>query len=93
MRDFVAAADDQSGRTVARGLQPGLDGAHHKMRRIERNLTRPLALNLQLQAGFSCLDDDFVVKAERKPQAVEARPRFALEAATTAVAVSPAGRV
>src|SRR5690242_19045262 len=73
MWNLVAAAHDQAGRPIARGLQTGVDGAHHEMRRIERNLTRALAFNLQLQTEFSCLDDNFVVKTERQPQAVEAR--------------------
>ena len=56
----------------ARGLQPALDRAHHQVRRVQRNLAGALALDLDRETGFGCLDDDFVVQAQRQAQAVEA---------------------
>jgi hypothetical protein len=40
--------------------------------RAERDLSGPFAFDLDLQAGIDCRDDDFVVQAERKAEAVEA---------------------
>ncbi len=82
------------GAVTTGGLQSMFDRAHHQVGRIEGNLTRALALDLDVQAGFCCLDDDFVVQADARARDSRSRgPRLALEAATTAVAVSPAGRV
>ncbi len=71
MRNLVAAPHDQTSSAIAGGRQPRLDGPDHQMRRIKRNLACTLTLDFQLKAGFGCLDDDLVVKAQRQPQAVE----------------------
>src|ERR1700745_208222 len=39
----------------------------------ECQLASPLAIDFDGQAGIGCLDDDFVVEAQREPDAVEAR--------------------
>ncbi len=52
-------------------LQPVLDRAHDKVRRVQRNLTRTLTLDLHDEAGFGGLHDDLVVQAQREAQAVE----------------------
>ena len=59
----------------ADGTQAVLDRAHDEMRRVQWYLTRALTLDLDDQAGFRCLDDDFVVEAQRETEAVEARAR------------------
>ena len=87
--DCVAAPNFQAGRADTGGLQPMLDGANHQMSGVEHQLPGALSLDLDDQPGIGCLDDDFVVETQCQPETVEARPRLALEAATTELASSP----
>ena len=53
--------------------QPALNGPNHQMARAERQLPGALAVDSDDQTGIGCLDDDFVVEAQREPDTVEAR--------------------
>ena len=48
-----------------------LDRAHDQVRRVQRNLTSTLTLDLDDEAGFGGLHDDLVVQTQREAEAVE----------------------
>ena len=50
------------------------DRSHHEMRRVEWNLPCALTLDLDVQPGFGCLHEDFVVQTQREAKAVEPGP-------------------
>ena len=76
------------------GAQATLDRPHHEVRRVQRNLSGAFTLDLDGETGFGCLDDDFVVEAQRQAQTVEARARgWRWRPRRQLVAVSPAGRI
>ena len=52
------------------------DGPHYQVRRVQRNLAGTFALHVDGEAGFGCLDDDFVVEAQRQAETVETGPEI-----------------
>ena len=72
MRNVVATEHRQPGNRRPSGRKTTFHGAHNQMLTIERNQSRTLALDLDLQTGIYCRDHDFVVEAQRKTEAVEA---------------------
>ncbi len=72
MRNRVTAADDQARRAHARFPQAALDRPHDEVRSVQRHLALTLALDLDDESRFRCLDHDLVIETHGEPHAVEA---------------------
>jgi hypothetical protein len=73
MGNGVAAAYFHSGCADTSGSQAVFDGTNDEMSGVEYQFTGALTFDLDNETGIGCLDDDFVVEAQRQPEAVEAR--------------------
>jgi hypothetical protein len=52
------------------------DRSHNQVRRIKANLAGAFTLHFDREAGFGCLNDDFVIQTQRQTQTVEAWPQI-----------------
>ena len=94
MRNVVAAAHHHAGSGDPRGLQPPFDGPHHQMVRGSTGTCpapSPSTSTTKPESVVSTMISSQRLSA--RPRLSKPGPRLALDAATTAVAVSPAGRV